>query len=405
MLFLYTLFENMLMGRELSLKHNFDEVVDRRGTECKKWDTYPADVIPMWIADTDFKCPEPVVAAMIKRAGHGIYGYPVNSSNFNKAIKNWQQKRFGWEIAEEWVEYTPAVVPAIVFAIRAFTQPGDHIVLQMPAYHPFHQIIPDNGRIIAGNELLLQDGHYVIDFADLEKKLSHPRARMLLLCNPHNPVGRCFTREELLKIGNLCIANQVLVVADEIHADIIYAGHRHIPFATLSEAIANNCIVCVNPSKTFNIAGVRTGAAITPNKALRTALHESVANNKAYGRTIFGTLPVEVAYNECDYYADQLVEYLQGNLAYMLDFFATRISAIQVVKPEATYLIWLDCRQLQMSAADLQKLFLEKAKVAMNEGSTFGPGGTGFMRMNIACRREVLEQALLRIETAVNGLN
>lgn len=384
--------------------HNFDECIDRRGTESKKWDTYGADVIPMWIADTDFKCPQPVVAAMVKRAEHGIYGYPVTSRHFDEAIANWQQKRFGWEVDPEWVEYTPAVVPAIIFALRAFTQPGDHVVLQMPAYHPFHQIIPDNGRLIAANELQLQAGRYVIDFADLEWKLSHPRARLFLLCNPHNPVGRCFTREELLAIGNLCLKHNVLVVADEIHADIIYAGQRHIPFAALSAEFANNCIVCVNPSKTFNIAGVRTGAAITPNKALREQLHESVVNNKAYGRTVFGTLPVEVAYNECDYYADQLMIYLQGNLDYLLEYFAARIPVIKVIKPEATYLIWLDCRALNMPPAALQAFFLKQAKVALNEGSTFGQSGTGFMRLNIACRRAVLAEALRRIETAVNSL-
>ncbi|WP_371380053.1 MalY/PatB family protein [Sporomusa aerivorans] len=383
--------------------HNFDEFIDRRGTECKKWDTYGEDVIPMWIADTDFKCPQPVVDAMIKRAEHGIYGYPINTHQFHEAIANWQRKRFGWDVDAEWVEYTPAVVPAIIFALRAFTQPGDHVVLQMPAYHPFHQIIPDNGRLIAANELQLRDGRYVIDFEDLERKLSHPRARMFLLCNPHNPVGRCFTREELLTIGNLCLKHDVLVVADEIHADIVY-GQKHIPFATLSAECANNCIVCVNPSKTFNIAGVRTGAAIIPNKILRERFHESVANNKAYGRTVFGTLPVEVAYNECDYYADQLMTYLQGNLDYLLQYFAERIPAIKVIKPEATYLLWLDCRALAMPPDELQRFFLEQAKVALNEGSTFGKSGTGFMRINIACRRAVLAEALRRIEAAVNKM-
>jgi cystathionine beta-lyase len=280
------------------LHHDFDEFIDRRGTESKKWDTYGDDVIPMWIADTDFKCPQPIVEAMIKRAEHGIYGYPINSNHFNQAVRNWQKKRFGWEIKEEWVEYTPAVVPAIIYALRAFTQPGDHIVLQTPAYHHFHRIIPNNGRIIAENKMVLKDGRYQIDFVDLEKKLSDSRTKMLLLCSPHNPVGRVFTREELLKIGNLCLKYHAIVVSDEIHSDIVYKGHSHIPFAALSEEIKNNCVVCVNPSKTFNIAGVRTGAAITPNQVLREALRESVINNKAYGRTVFGTLPFEVAYNE-----------------------------------------------------------------------------------------------------------
>lgn len=387
------------------LKHNFDEIVDRRGTECKKWDTYGEDVIPMWIADTDFKCPKPVVDAMVKRAEHGVYGYPVNSKNFEKAVCNWQKKRFGWDIEVDWVEHTPAVVPAIVFAIRAFTQPGDHVVLHLPAYHPFHDIIPNNGRHISGNELIQkEDGKYYIDFEDLEKRLSHPRATMLLLCSPHNPVGKCFTREELMKIGELCLKYNVLVISDEIHSDIIYKGHQHIPFASLSPEIANNSIVCVNPSKTFNNAGVRTGAVVIPNRNLHDLFYASVANNKAYGRTVFGTLPLEVAYNECDYYADQLIEYLQGNLDYLKDFCKNRIPEIKIGEPEATYLIWIDCKALNMGPTELKNFFLEKAKVAMNEGSTFGKGGTGFMRMNIACRRELLVEGLNRIEAAIKSI-
>lgn len=384
--------------------HDFDELIDRRGTESKKWDTYGDEIIPLWIADTDFKCPQPIVDAMIKRAQHGIYGYPLNSRHFNQAVQNWQNKRFGWKIEEEWVEYTPAVVPAIIYALQAFTRPGDHIVLQTPAYHHFLRIIPNNGRIIAENRLVLEQGRYQIDFADLEKKLSHPRAKMLLLCNPHNPVGRVFTREELLKIGKLCLKYHAVVVSDEIHADIVYKGHSHIPFAALSAEIQRQCVVCINPSKTFNIAGVRTGAAIIPDKGLRDDFRESVINSKANGRTVFGTLPFEVAYNECDYYADQLVEYLQENRDYLLRYFAEKIPAVKVIRPEATYLVWLDCRGLKMDPTNLQNFFLHKAKVALNEGSSFGEGGSGFMRLNIACRRIVLEEALRRIETAVNGL-
>lgn len=383
------------------LKHNFDEVVNRRATECKKWDTYAEDVIPLWIADTDFKCPRPVIDAMVKRAEHGVYGYPTDGANFEEAVRRWQEKRFGWKIEKSWVEYIPAVVPGVIFAIRAFSHPGDHVVLHTPAYPPFHEIIPHNGRILSANELKLHGGRYEIDFADLEQRLAHPRAKIFILCNPHNPTGRCFTREELTKIGTLCRAHHVLVVSDEIHSDIVYHGHAHIPFASISDEFARRSIVCVNPSKTFNIAGVRTGAAIIPNQRLHDAYRESVADNKAYGRTVFGTLALETAYLSCEDYADQLMAYLEENLAYVTRHINARIPEISIVKPEATYLIWLDCRNLQMKQEALVKFFLEEAKVAMNNGASFGQCGLGFMRMNIACRRETLREALERIEAAI----
>jgi len=387
------------------MQHNFDELIDRRGTECKKWDTYTEDIIPMWIADTDFKCPQPVIDAMVKRAEHGIYGYPTNVDTFEKSIVNWQKKRFGWDVNPEWVEYTPAVIPALVYAIYAFTSPGDNIVIQMPAYHPFHAIIPSNGRHILGNPLLLQeDGSYEVDFDNLEELLKKKRTTMFLLCSPHNPTGKCFTREELTKMSELCLKYNVFVVSDEIHSDIVYKGNVHIPYGSLSKEAADHCVVCVNPSKTFNIAGVRTGAAIIPNQHNHDLFYAPLENLKAYGRTIFGTLPIEVSYNECDYYANQLVEYLEGNLTYLKDFLAAKVPKIKVGNPQATYLIWLNCKKLEMEPKELQQFFLQKAKVAMNEGSTFGPGGASFMRMNIACPRSRLVEALDRIEKAVNQL-
>lgn len=387
-------------------KHNFDEIVNRRNTECKKWDTHPTDVIPMWIADTDFKCPHEIIAAMQKRVEHGIFGYPVNANNFNEAIVNWQKKRFGWEISADMVEYTPAVVPAIIFALRAFSCPGDRVVVQMPAYHPFHAIIPDNGRYIAANQLIQdENGEYQIDWLDLENKLSHPRTKIFLLCHPHNPVGKVFSLAELEKIAILCAKYSVLVVSDEIHSDIVYAGNKHIPFGKVSSLAAENCIVCVNPSKTFNIAGMRSGAVVIPNKLIHRRFYAAVEDNKAYGRTIFGTLPIEVAYNECDYYADQLLDYLTDNLNYLRKYLQDNIPQIKVYNHQATYLVWLDCKALAMPPKQLNDFFLKEAKVAMNEGSTFGSGGEGFMRMNIACPRTTLEAALERIAAAVDKLN
>ena len=387
-------------------RHNFDEVVNRRGTDCKKWDQYPEDVIPMWIADTDFRCPQPVIDAMAARVQHGIFGYPMTPIDFNKAIVNWQTKRFGWNITPDMVEYTPAVIPAIIYAMRAFSCPGDKIIVQMPAYHPFHAIIPDNGRYIAPNQLYQdENGVYQIDWEDFEAKAKHPRTKIFVLCHPHNPVGRVFTREELERMSDICARHNVLVVSDEIHSDIVYAPAKHIPFGSLNEQAANNCIVCVNPSKTFNIAGMRSGAVVIPNKLIHERFYSAVEDNKAYGRTIFGTLPIEVAYNECDYYADELLEYLQGNLAYLKEYLAANIPQIKIYNPQATYLMWLDCKALNMEPAALNEFFLKTAKVAMNSGASFGSGGAGFMRMNIACTRATLMAALERINKAVKELN
>jgi cysteine-S-conjugate beta-lyase len=387
------------------LKHDFDELVDRKGTDCKKWDTYADDVIPMWIADTDFKCPQPVVDAMVRRAAHGIFGYPMNVKTFEQSIVNWQKKRFGWNIDTDWVEYTPAVIPAIVYSMGAFTEPGDNVVIQMPAYHPFHEVIPNNGRFILGNRLIFrEDGSYEIDFDNLEELLSKKRTSMFLLCSPHNPTGKCFTREELDRMSALCLRYNVVVVSDEIHSDIVYKGSEHIPFGSLSREAADNCVVCINPSKTFNIAGIRAGAAVIPNRNNHDLFYKPLENLKAYGRTIFGTLPIEVSYNECDYYADQLLEYLEGNLEYLKKFVAERIPRIRTTNTQATYLIWLNCRDLNMEPKELNKFFLEQAKVAMNEGSTFGPGGAGFMRLNIACPRSRLAEALNRMQAAINKL-
>ncbi|MEG0831265.1 MAG: MalY/PatB family protein [Acidaminococcaceae bacterium] len=387
------------------LKHDFDQVICRKNTNCKKWDTYADDVIPMWIADTDFKCPEPVISAIQKRAEHACYGYPCINKSYEAAVAGWQHRRFGWEVQTDWVEYTPAVVPAIVYAMRAFTHPGDNIVVHMPAYHPFNSVIPHNGRNIAGNKLIANpDGSWSVDWENFEKLLSDPRTTMFLLCSPHNPTGKCFTKEELNRMAELCAKHHVFVVSDEIHSDIVYRGSKHFPFGSISQTAANNCIVCVNPSKTFNIAGFRTGAAIIPNRNHHDLFYSEMENLKAFGRNVFGTLAVQTAYDECEYYADQLIAYLQGNLDYMHKFLVEKLPLIKMGKIEATYLLWLDCRALGMEHTAMMDFFLKEAKVALNDGFTFGPGGDGFMRLNIACPRAQLVEALERMAKAVNSL-
>lgn len=389
------------------MKHNFDEIVNRRGSDCKKYEAtvYPADVIPMWIADTDFAVAKEIAQAIQERAMHPCYGYPVESFAFEEAAARWENVRFGWNVDPSWVKYSNGVLPFLMYAIRVFSHPGDGVVIQPPIYPPFPAIIRNNGRQVLENRLLKDEkGSYHIDFEDLETKLSDSKTKLLFLSNPHNPAMRCYTREELEKIGDLCLKYNVIVVSDEIHCDLTYKGYRHIPFATIRPEFQDNCLVLINPSKTFNIAGFRTGAAIIPNKRLRDEIQSAIVSNKNYGRTIFGMISFITAYTQCDYYADEMMEYLQGNRDYLLEALQTRIPQIHLAEPEATYLMWLDCTKLDMTQPELKKFFFEKAKLGLNDGSTFGAGGTGYMRMNIACPRSTVEEAVARIERAVNSL-
>lgn len=389
------------------MRHNFDEIINRRLSDCKKYESakYPEDVIPMWIADTDFAIPKEISDIIKERAEHPCFGYPVENFGFEKSVQRWEKVRFNWDIKPEWVKYAPGVLPFLMYAMRAFTYPGDKIVIQPPVYPPFHAMVHNNGRQLLCNNLVQdENGKYQIDFEDLEKKLKDNRTKLMFMANPHNPAMRCFTREELTRIGNLCIENKVILISDEIHCDLTYKGYEHIPFGSISEEFANNSMVLVNPSKTFNIAGFRTGAAIIPNDEMRKNIEITIVNNKAYGRTIFGLLTFMTAYNECDYYADELMEYLEENKNYVVEFFKTRIPKIKLAEPEATYLLWLDCKELGMTQDELKKFFMEKAKVGLNSGADFGAVGEGFMRINIACPKATVIEALNRIEAAVNSL-
>lgn len=389
------------------MRHNFDQIIDRRASECKKYEaaSYPADVLPMWIADTDFAVPQEIASAIQERAMHPCFGYPVESFAFEEAAARWEEVRFGWKVDPSWVKYSNGVLPFMVYAIRAFCQPGCNVVIQPPIYPPFPAIIKNNGCNILENRLLKDaEGRYSIDFEDLETKLADPRTKLMFLSNPHNPAMRCYTLEELTRIGDLCLKHGVIVVADEIHCDLTYKGYKHIPFGSINQEFADNCILLINPSKTFNVAGFRTGAAIIPNKRLRDDIQIAIVDNKNYGRTIFGMLSFITAYTQCDYYADELMEYLQGNRDFLMDALKTRIPRIKMAEPEATYLMWLNCRDLGMDQAELKKFFFEKAKLGLNDGATFGAGGEGYMRMNIACPRATLEDAVDRLEKAVCAL-
>jgi len=387
----------------VSFVHDFDEVIDRRGTDSRKYSEYPADVLPMWIADSDFKAPQPVVDALVERIQQGVYGYTGTSSRLKKACARWQRDRFGWDVAPEWVEYVPGVVSGLICAVRALSQPGDNIVIQSPCYPPFADLSDHNGRHLLRNKMILKDGHYEIDFEDFEEKAKDPRTKLFILCDPQNPSGRVFTREELTRLGEICLRYHVMVLADEIHQDLVYHGFRHIPFASISREFEQNTVTFMNPSKTFNLPGFRTAAFIAANPVLKNAVHDIVVNNKAIGENICGTIALYTAYESCDYYADEIMDYVGKNRA-LVEETLKDIEGIDVIRGEGTYLLWLDCRGLGMTQEELDRFFVEKVKLGLNSGRTFGPDGDGFLRMNIACPRATVKEALNRIVAAMKTL-
>lgn len=385
--------------------YNFDESVDRRGSDCKKYSpgAFADDVLPMWIADTDFPVPDAVVAAANKRAAHPVFGYPYELPAFNKAVQGWMKRRHNWEIAASSVEFATGVIPAQIFCLRAFTHPGDKIVVQTPLYPPLQEAVVDNGRTLVTNPLLEQEGYYTIDFDDLEAKLADPRVTMFVLCNPHNPVGRSFKRTELERIAELCLANNVVVFADEIHGDIVYPENEHIPFASLSKEVAEITITGINPGKAFNVAGVRTAAVIIENPLLMEKYLISRKNNKGMGRTVFGQNVFIACYNNGDQYVDEEVAYLAENVQYLADFIQEKLPEVKFHKPEATYLMWLDFRELGLTQPQLMRLLEDTGKIGLNSGTGFGVEGTGFARLNIAVPKTVLQEGCRRLETAIKA--
>jgi cystathionine beta-lyase len=398
------------------MKYNFDQICERRNTNCVKWDAVKSifgrdDVIPMWVADMDFPVAQPIVELLKKRTEHPYYGYTQPGPNVIEAVVERMQRKFNWRIKPEWIVFTPGVVPALNIAVRALTRPGDEVILQEPVYFPFFPAVTSCGCHIVNNELTLVNGHYEMDYEDLERiflpkvgmHLDSSRVKAIILCNPQNPVGRLWNREELIRMGEIVIQHGVVVISDEIHCEILFKGHRHVPFASISEEFEQNCIICMSPSKTFNLAGLEVSSIIIPNKKLRDDF-TNVRSGILPSPNLFGYIALEAAYRFGDEWLEQVLDYLQGNLDFMLAYFAERISRIKVIQPQGTYLIWLDCRDLGMDNHTLRSFMREKARVGLDDGFIFGECGSGFERMNIACPRSILEEALQRIEMAVNAL-
>lgn len=391
-------------------KYSFDEVVERRGTHSLKWDFAPSlsgsqTLLPLWVADMDFKAAPAIVEAVNARAAHGIYGYTGISEEYRIAVVNWMQLRHQWHIQPEWISVITGIVPALNMLMQAFAQPGDQVVIQPPVYYPFFNAIRNNGQTALYNTLVDRDGYYAIDFEDLDMKLSDPRTTVMILCSPHNPVGRVWTEEELRQIAERCLANDVLLISDEIHHDLVFAPHKHIATASLSEEIAANTITCTAPSKTFNLAGLQSSNIIISDEKKRRRFQQALDRNGVFAINPFADVATIAAYEEGGPWVDDLLDYLSGNIDLVESYLQEKLAPLTMRRPEGTYLAWIDCRQLGMSTLEMQKFMEEKAGVVMNQGHVFGETGAGFQRLNLACPRVLLAEGLDKIAYALNSIS
>lgn len=397
-----------LIERRIEMKYDFDRVIDRKGTLSYKWDAmdlnFPenSEAIPFWIADTDFPCPEPIVKAVQKRAAHPIYGYSKVSDNARELIAAWEKKRNQWEVLPEWVEFSNGVVPALSAMIAAFTNSGDGVIIQPPVYYPFREAIENNGRIVVNNNLVFDGEKWNINFEELEHLAKQPENRLLLFCHPLNPVSQVLSVEELKKVADICLRNHVTIVVDEIHSDLIYRHCQFHSMAALSKEIQEICVVATAPSKTFNIAGLQMSAVIIANKQLREKFQKEMEKRVLYIANLFGAVAFEAAYSdpECENYLEQLIDYLWNNYEFLDQYLREHMPKIHCQKPDATYLLWLDCRDLGLKEHELEYFFLKEAGVAFDAGKWFGGEGSGFMRINIACPKSILKRGLDRMKEA-----
>ncbi len=391
------------------MKYDFDTVISRRNTGALKYDFAvergkPADILPLWVADMDFATPIEVSNKLVEIARHGIFGYSESKGPYFEAVHQWFSRRFGYHSEEAWLIKAPGVVFALSCAIRAYTETGDAILIQQPVYPPFASMVNANERTLVVNELVLDNGHYRIDFDDFEQKLIKHRARLFILCSPHNPVGRVWTKEELRTMGALCLKHRCLIVADEIHCDFTYPGYRHHVLATLAPEIAENTILCTAPSKTFNLAGLQASNIFIQNLALRQKFIRQMDSSGYSQLNTMGIAACEYAYRYGEDWLTQLRDYLAGNRDYLRHAIGTRLPEIRMIEPEGTYLVWLDFRALGMQAAQLDHWVTHQAKLWLNGGASFGTGGEGFMRINIGCPRALLREAVDRLEQALHTL-
>ncbi len=383
--------------------YNFDTVHNRIGTGSIKYEQSmtpsPQSIIPMWIADMDFKAPPTVTEALNRAVEHGIFGYTLTDNEYDELIISWYAKRMEWEIRPEWILKTPGVMFAIAASIIALTDPGDAVLICQPVYYPFAKVITENNRRLIVSELLFNNGRYEIDFTDLEEKIVKSSVKLFLICSPHNPVGRVWTKEELKHIGEICLRHDVIVISDEIHSDFIFEG-RHTPIASLSDELANRTITCTSPTKTFNLAGLQAANIVVSNDKLRSKVRKACLATGYSNLNTMAIVAAKAAYKDGEAWLDELLSYLKDNYNVLKSTFSER-SNISLIHPEGTYLAWLDCRRMNRSDRELEDFFTNQAGIRLHLGTTFGAGGGGFVRMNIACPRSVLLEAITRIEKAL----
>lgn len=386
----------------------FDKAIDRRNTQSYKWDQSEklfgsADIMPLWVADMDFLGPAAVRKNILERAEHGVYGYTIRDEAYTNAIINWFKQRHDWHIQAQWLSDSPGIVTSLSLAVDLFSNPGDAVIIQSPVYYPFYDVIRMNGRQTAINPLLVRNGRYEMDYEQLEK-LMQDGAKLMLLCSPHNPGGRVWEREELLKLGELCLRYGVTVISDEIHCDLLYPGMKHTPFASLSEELAQITLTCLAATKTFNLPGLQTSFVVSANHDIKRKFDYSIKRLSLHMASYFGQTAVTAAYQEGGEWLDALMLYLQGNLDFAIAYLGEHLPQVTPMKPEATYLLWVDCRALGLDTAGLKKLMFEQAGVAFSEGSVFGVEGQGHVRINLACPRSYLKEALEKFCQAASRL-
>ena len=389
------------------MKYNFDELIDRRNTGAVKTDLCKKmfgtdDLIPLWVADMDFRTPDFIIDAINNRCKHPILGYTVPDEEYFNSIIRWIDARHGWKLERSWLGFLPGIVPGLAFAVNALTQTGDQIIIQPPVYPPFIHVPSKNDRELIYNPLKVVDGRFEMDLEDLEYKITD-RTRMFILCNPHNPGGRTWDADTLIKVAEICHKHGVLVVSDEIHSDMALPGNVHTPFASVSELAEQNSITYMAPSKTFNMAGLVSSSYIIPNSEIRKKFSDFMDNSELANGNIFAYVAAQAAYEKGTEWLSEMISYIQGNVDYIVEFLEKNIPQIKPMIPQASFLIWLDCTGLEMSSHQLQDFMVKEARLGLNKGTTFGPGGEQHLRLNIGCSREVLKQAMEQLKSAINS--
>lgn len=388
------------------MKYNFDEIIDRSGTNCIKTDKLNtvfgrSDLTPLWVADMDFLSPPAVTEALTKRTEHGVFGYTMDYDSYYNSIMGWLDRRHDYKVEKEELTFVPGVVKGFAFAIDTFTLEKDNIIIQPPVYHPFKLVTEAMNRTIIKNPLILENGEYSMDFDGLKSIIAEQECKMLIFCSPHNPVGRVWKKEELEELAEICYDNNILVISDEIHADFTFNGHKHLPFATVSEKARENSITLMAPSKTFNIAGIVSSFAITHNKQIREKFMNYLTPRELNQGTLYAYAATEAAYNHGEEWLEQVTDYVQKNMEFVTEYLKDNIPQIKPIEMESTFLMWLDCRDLGLSHNKVVDLFVNKAKLALNSGAMFGDEGKGFMRLNVGSPLSILKKAMEDLKNAM----